>query len=86
MDKIDQNIKIKINTWNNSVLLNIHHDSKLRYILKNHKLIYNFVKEKYANLNTLKTHISALAVIFRELVGVHSKIYQKYSSISTEIK
>ncbi len=85
MDKFNKQIQDKIKTWNNSILADINHDKQLRYILKYHKQIYNFIVKNYSNLNTKKSHISALAVIFRTLLGIKSRLYKRYSLISTEL-
>ena len=85
MDTFSVQIQEKIKTWSNTVLKNVNQDKKLKYIMKHHKLIYSHIMKTYDNLNTLKSHLSALAVIFRTLLGVKSRLYKKYSAISTDL-
>ena len=83
--ELSNNYNEKISTWRNGISAIKDHDVGLNWIYKNHKRIYDYIKKKYTNKNTLKLHISVLAGVIKMLKGDKSKIYQKYSLEATNL-
>ena len=81
-----KNLKDKINVWKNDIIDIKKHDSKYAWILKNHKKIYNHIVNKYTNLNSLRSHISALTSIIKAMRGSNSYLYKQYSKIAIKIQ
>ena len=74
---------MKISAWEKK-LPELVKDNNYKWIAKNHKKIYEYIRSKYTNKNTLKGHISVLAGILRELDTL-PRVQQRYSKISTDL-
>ena len=61
MNDLSQNYKQIISVWSHNIPEIKKHDQDLNWVSKHHKLIYEYIKNKYTNKNTLKLHISVLA-------------------------
>lgn len=84
--EISPALKAKINVWKNEIKDIPRHDDNLKWILNHHKLIFKFINEKYTNLNTLRSHISALTSIIKALRGQNSHLYKKYSKEAIRVQ
>ena len=80
---LTKNYTEKISVWKNNIP-NID-DNDLNTIYKNHKKIYNYIKNTYSNLNTIKTHLVVLAGVIKMLYGDKNKYYKQYSDESTSL-
>jgi len=84
MNNLTFDYKTKINTWKKHVPNIKSHDEKMKWIGSNHAKIYKYIKSSYANLNTLKGHISVLGSMLK-LLNVHPEFRKKYSDESTDL-
>ena len=98
MDSIAKNYKQVANTWNNSLKLvdNIDTENYL-WVVKNDKKISQYIDKTYDNINTRKTHFTALAAFCKYYMNNAKeannksqykqikKKYQMYSDISTAL-
>ena len=84
MNKLSNDYKMKIPTWENNIPDITKHDDALKWIVLNHSNIYNYIKNTYKNDNTLKGHISVLAGILRAL-NVKPRIMRKYNDESANL-
>ena len=74
---------MKISTWEKK-LPELVQDNNYKWIVKNHKKIYEYITTHYTNKNTLKGHISVLAGILRALDKL-PLMQKKYSKIATDL-
>jgi hypothetical protein len=71
----------KISVWINNDVIKDH-----KQIKQKHETIYNYINEKYDNLNTKKGHIQALAKALYILnLRSTDKLYKKYMDIASTI-
>ena len=98
MDSIAKNYKQVANTWNNSLKLvdNIDTENYL-WVVKNDKKISQYIDKTYDNINTRKTHFTALTAFCKYYMNNAKeankksqykqikKKYQMYSDISTAL-
>lgn len=70
----------RINTWFKQIP-NINNEVD---VIKHHDDVYKWIKKKYTNINTLKSHLSTLAVVFRE-TKANNTAYKKYSAEATKL-
>ena len=83
---LSKNLYDKVNVWKNEITEIKKHDAKLNWILKNHSKIIKFVRNKYKNMNSLRTYISALTSIMKALKGPNSTLYKRYSKEAISIQ
>ncbi len=78
-DNLTPDYKAKIKFWlKNIPELKKYSTDDLSWIKKHHRLIYDFARDKYSNLNTRKGHIQVLAGMLK-LMGGGKRYAQKYS-------
>ena len=80
----NKNYNDKISTWKKNIPEIKKHDNDLKWIGIHHKKIYDYIKNTYHNLNSLKSHISILSGILKFL-NIHPRYKKKYSLESTEL-
>lgn len=76
----------RISVWKKNILTIKKHDHNFNWIVKNHKLIENFIKSNYTNLNSLRSHLSTLTAIIKHKKGENSRIYKHYSKKAIAIQ
>lgn len=69
----------RMNTW----MKNIPNIKNLDDIIKNHDLVYKWIIKQYKNINSRKSHLSTLAVVFRDTKS-NDELYHKYSELATK--
>jgi len=71
----------RISVWKNNIPDIKSHNKN--WIRDNHEVIYNYIKNNYANKNTIKSHLSTLAQIMK--MAKNDQFYKKYSDESTDL-
>lgn len=61
--ELTKNQEEKLNTWSN--LFAIERDPDEKWVIKNHKKIYDMIQKKYDNVNTKKNHLLVLISVFK---------------------
>ena len=84
MENLSKTHKDRISTWINNLPQLKGSLTNGNWIKKNHNTIYKDLTERYTNKNSLKSHLSTLAVVLKELNSL--KPYKLYSDISTAIQ
>ena len=84
MINLSSDYKQKILTWKNHSSDITKHDDSLKWIITNHRKIYDYIKNMYNSNNTIKGHISVLAGILRYL-NVKPRVSLQYNDESIEL-
>ena len=74
----------KLQAWKSNISDIKKHDDGLKWVATHHKKIYKYIKDTYANKNTIKGHISVLAGILAK-IDKFPRIRKKYSDESTTL-
>jgi len=71
--------KNKVKAWHNNAKIEGSSLDDLKWIKKNHKKLYDYIKKKYPKINTRKGHLSTLGVLLRNFLGeTDEEVYNKY--------
>jgi len=84
MENLSKNHKDRLSTWMNNLPQLKGSLDNLKWIKKGHKTIYQDLVERYENKNSLKSHVSTLAVVLKLLNDMKS--YKLYSETSTALQ
>ena len=87
MDALKKDTISKIQTWNNRLFAGKKSMNDLRWVRQNHQKISNYIEKQYSKpsqINSRKSHYSALAVVFRE-VEIDPKLQKLYATIATQL-